>query len=298
MLPEAKNEDLIYVAIQAVSSRTSYVTVYSYPAGKLVGNLTDFEAPWYECVDKHGSVFIADASAFRVYEYAHGGSAPINSLTVNRAKGCAIDPTTGNLAVMQQNGGSVYIFKKAKGTPTVYANSSIYYLSGITYDSSGDLFVDGSFGIRGARAKRNASSGLALLELPRAGNVFKTLTVNGDLNDSSQDPMQWDGKYLGIGSSGLRKDRPRVGFMLVNRVKLTDGVGSIVRRVPLAMDSHGQHNQFWIYDDVAIQPSNGRNSYFEIFDYPSGKQIKRVILHDVIFPEAIGVTLSLATSHR
>jgi hypothetical protein len=45
MLPEAKNEALLYV------SNVYTITVYSYPKGKLVGTLSDFEKPYGECVD-------------------------------------------------------------------------------------------------------------------------------------------------------------------------------------------------------------------------------------------------------
>ena len=45
MLPEAKSETLLYV------SNVYTITVYSYPKGKLVGTLSDFEKPYGECVD-------------------------------------------------------------------------------------------------------------------------------------------------------------------------------------------------------------------------------------------------------
>ena len=48
MLPEAKSEDLLYVA------NVYTITVYSYPKGKLVGTLKDFYKPYGECVDKIG----------------------------------------------------------------------------------------------------------------------------------------------------------------------------------------------------------------------------------------------------
>lgn len=95
MLPEAKSETLLYVF------NVYTITVYSYPKGKLVGTLSDFEKPYGECVDKSGNVYITDSSFARIYEYAHGGTKPIHTLKDPEYQpyGCAVDPTTGDLAV-------------------------------------------------------------------------------------------------------------------------------------------------------------------------------------------------------
>jgi DNA-binding beta-propeller fold protein YncE len=95
MLPEAKSEDLLYVT----SFVSSYVFVFSYPEGKLVGTLGGFSyAASGECSDNQGDVFIIGVQD--VVKYAHGGSNPIATLkSVNYPNGCAIDPVTGNLAV-------------------------------------------------------------------------------------------------------------------------------------------------------------------------------------------------------
>jgi len=99
MLPEAKNEDLLYI------TNVYTVTVYSYPGGKHVGTPKHFYRPESECADKNGDVFIADGA---IYEYAHGGKKPIETLDPAplSAQGCASDPTTGNLAVALNYGNS------------------------------------------------------------------------------------------------------------------------------------------------------------------------------------------------
>ena len=59
MLPEAKNQDLLYV-----STDNSGVYVYAYPSGKIEGILYEgFASPQGICVDKNGDVFITDAEA-------------------------------------------------------------------------------------------------------------------------------------------------------------------------------------------------------------------------------------------
>jgi hypothetical protein len=79
MLPEARGNDLLYLA----GNDNETIFVYTYPAGKPVGALTGIAGPQYECVDKKGNVFITSSSRYSdggVYEYAHGGTHPINFL--------------------------------------------------------------------------------------------------------------------------------------------------------------------------------------------------------------------------
>src|SRR5580700_6686174 len=117
MLPEAKSEDLLYV------SNVYTITVYSYPKGKLVGTLNNFEKPYGECVDAKGNVWITDSSFGKIYEYAHGGTKPIHTVKDPEyvPYGCAVDPTTGDLAVANYSDasdreGNVAVYHKAKGT--------------------------------------------------------------------------------------------------------------------------------------------------------------------------------------
>ncbi len=116
MLPEAKSEDLLYIA------NVYTITVYSYPKGKLVGTFKDFYKPYGECVDKNGDVYITDSTFAKIYEYAHGGTKPIHTLKDPGYEpyGCAVDPTTGNLAVANYSDasarqGNLVIYHKAKG---------------------------------------------------------------------------------------------------------------------------------------------------------------------------------------
>ena len=98
MLPAAKSMDLLYV------SNDDELLVFSYPKGKLVGEITvpsgDFAGL---CSDSAGDVFVTSVgshSASYILEYAHGGTEPITTLSDPAwANGCAVDPTTGNVAV-------------------------------------------------------------------------------------------------------------------------------------------------------------------------------------------------------
>src|SRR5579863_882459 len=123
MLPEAKSEDLLY----ASDNTGSKVWVFSYPKGKLVGTLTGFYAPMGACVDTAGNVWIVNWKPAEVIEYAHGGTTRRATLPAGGSPfGCAIDPRTGNLAVVNYlYGGNVKIlvFPSAQYPPTSYSAS-------------------------------------------------------------------------------------------------------------------------------------------------------------------------------
>jgi hypothetical protein len=125
----------------------SKVLVFSYPQGSLVQTLTGFrDPPYYICSDGSGDVFVPTTnfkSPGYIYEFAHGGSQPTETLTdpgPGYAQSCSVDPTTGNLAVA--NGFNVAVYPGAQGTPTVYEASDVGTWD-CAYDDSGDLFVDG-----------------------------------------------------------------------------------------------------------------------------------------------------------
>ena len=77
MAPQAKRDSLLYIT----DVGTNAVYAYSYPKGTLLGTLTGFDAPFGECVDNKGDVFIANIEASNILEYAHGGTSPIATLS-------------------------------------------------------------------------------------------------------------------------------------------------------------------------------------------------------------------------
>lgn len=143
MLPEAKSQDLLYV----VRGSLGGASVYTYPKGKPVGNITGISAPNGICTDVAGNVFVVGTNSQQIYEYAHGGSTPIATLddSGNYPQGCAVDPSSGTLAVA---GGfpttaNVAIYKNASGTPMIYATPEAGTFIYCTYDDNGNLFMPG-----------------------------------------------------------------------------------------------------------------------------------------------------------
>jgi hypothetical protein len=137
MAPEAKGQDLLYV------SDTSYglgvVYVYSYPGGKLKGELSGVSPADGLCSDAKGNVFVPAGTS--IAEYPHGGTQPIAVLNdpFGGADYCAVDRTTGNLAVSP----TVVVYAHAKGKGKAYPGGNEYGNRSCTYDDKGDLFVNG-----------------------------------------------------------------------------------------------------------------------------------------------------------
>jgi hypothetical protein len=173
MLPEAKPENLLYVADYGVG-----VIVYSYRPSRIeyVGLLSTPQQAEGECVDKAQNIFVT-AGPYGIFEYAHGGTTPIAILGTPDIEplNCSIDPTTGNLAAAGYPylGGSygAEVYKNARGRPTFYADSGFGdYECG--YDDKGNLFIGGYV----------VSGHLNFAELPKGGSTFTNIALNQSFN--------------------------------------------------------------------------------------------------------------------
>jgi len=254
MLPEAKNEDLLYA-----TGGCGGTCVLSYPQGKVVGALDTSGSS--VCADTSGNVFIPDDN--QVFEYAHGGTSPIATLSFSgdNPQGCAVDPTTGNLAVIIQgnSNGNVAVFAGGQGQATLYgANVSPAYCS---YDDSGNLFVNGF----------DNGQTVGLSELPAGGSDFSRLSIPQQVGYPGQ--IQWDGDYLTWFSSDA-------GPRMVSRLAISGSQATIVGTTQLQGITRFA-NQSWIYGNQIIVPysNRGRRSIKTIgfWRYPKGgMETKRI----------------------
>lgn len=249
MSPHAKKDDLLYLTDEEADA----VYVYSWPRGKMEGTLTGFYAPNGECVDKAGDVFVANEDTSQIFEYAHGGTSPIN--TLNDADeypvGCSSDPTTGNLAVTnidttRGGEGSVAIYADASGSPTTYTAPNFYYYFFCAYDDKGNLFVDGT----------NNGSTFEFAELPAGSSTFETIALNQSIDFPGG--VQWDGKHVAVGD----QEQP-----YIYEFAIKGSSGSEVGSTPL--DDTNDVSQFWIQGRKVVAP-DFLNSEEQIFKYPAG----------------------------
>jgi hypothetical protein len=265
MMPEAKSKDLLYVA------NVYTITVYSYPQGKLVGTLKDFYKPYGECVDKSGDVYVTDSSFGKIYEYAHGSTKPIHTLNDPSyvPYGCAVDPTTGDLAVANYSDdsareGNVMIYHKAKGFPKSYIGYGFYYYYYLGYDPKGDLYVDGLFGSYG--------DGFEFGELRKGGSQINPILLPQTIR--APGGIQWDGQYLALGDNA---------GAAIYQFSFSASKATLEGTTPLT--GAGNVGQFGIAGSSVVTP----NQFFSssgvlVFPYPGGGAATKTITHGVFYP--------------
>ena len=189
MLPEAKRRDLLYL------TSPYRVTIYTFPPAHKVGKLSiPSELLYGECTDAVGDVFIVDAN-YGAYEYPHGGTTMVASIQnpLPNSHGCAIDPVTGNLAIASAGGKKVlsifrYNPKRGWRFAKTYADATMKYAYYCTYDSGGNLYIDGT---------PRSQSGFVLAEQTSGASKLTDISMNKSLGGPGE--VQWDGSYLAIG---------------------------------------------------------------------------------------------------
>lgn len=182
MLPEARRSNVLYVSYFYGNE----VFAYNYPGGKLVGTLTGIPDAQGMCTAKRlkGKWWVVATGSNQVLEFDHGGTSPVATLniTAGTPSSCAVDPTTGNLAVTMIANDSVVVYKNGTGSPVVYTAPFGPFFS--AYDNSGDLFVDGS-------------GQTPLAELPKRGANFEPISTNQTIIFPGG--LQWHGNDLAVG---------------------------------------------------------------------------------------------------
>ena len=187
--PEAKSMDLLYVA----DLNNNAVYAFSYPGGKLEGTISGMAVPHGVCTDAKGNVYATNGGMSQILEFAHGGTTPLKTLDASGyfPQDCAIDPTTGNLAVtaspLGSGPGAILVYKKGKGTAKAYTTPNVFRVYFDGYDAAGNLFVDGT----------DMHGAFEFAEMPHGGTAFSQVAVNAQVNLPGA--IQWDGTNLAVG---------------------------------------------------------------------------------------------------
>jgi hypothetical protein len=294
MLPGAKADDLLYA-----SNRTGYgpngVFVFSYKQGKRVGFLSGFPATVEGlCSDKSGDVFVVTNSYSSsydnyIYEYAHGASEPSATLDDDYVDpfGCAVDPTTGSLAVTNPYGGNVAIYEDATGSPSIYSDDS--YITSpnfCAYDESGNLYIDD---------RDEADDRIAELPAGSSG-LFTNITLSQYIDPES---LQWykDRLVMDGGGGGVTQ-----GPVKIYEAQISGTTGTVSGPIYLS----GPHDrkaggsiQFWIQGGSIAGPewTHDGDGHVDLWNWPTGGNPTKTIR-----PEGasgfVGVTVSLAASSK
>lgn len=301
MAPTASGQDLLYV-----SEGGENVYVYTYPQGHLVGTLTGFIYALGECVDSAGDVFIvtqtnSSSSSSVIYEYAHGGTQPIATLKdPTGGEGCAINPTSGDLAVAggYMSGSSAYgdvaIYPDAQGSPSMYYSSTFlpFHLCG--YDAKSDLYVSATDFYSGVEE--------LLVRLSARSSVFEQVTLNVTLYavDPFPSSVQWDGSYMTVSSASQGVGGGTDGPAYLYRLRISGSTATVVGTTTLSSRKNRlKSGQIRIEDrrvlgaDYSRKASGGVDSW----SYPNAAKARTVVPHTVNL-SPFGVAVSPAVSRR
>jgi hypothetical protein len=255
-----------------------YVNIFTF-SGQQVGTLKGFGEAIGVCSDGGGDVFVLDAQRDLVYEYLPGGSLPVYVFD-NRYEtpsGCAVDPTTGNLAVANTKlpghtaSPNVAIFVPGSyDPPTLYTAPNISSYNFCAYDPAGNLYVDGI----------GPNQEFELAVLPAGSNQFEAIPLGG-INNHHHKPaaVQWDGQYLAVGDRSAE---------VVYRISVSGSVGTIVQTVNVRGWYHHAAVNFDIVGKKLLFPAFDKLLFYK---YPAGGRKTTGFIGDV--GSSITVTNSL-----
>jgi hypothetical protein len=263
-------------------SYQSYVYTFYYPEGNRLDILTQgISSPQGECVDKHGNVWVANMASSNVAAFAPDAKKPKKMLNDpdTEPAGCAIDQTSGDLAVTSLDDpsgqGSVAVYFHAQGAPTQYTDPTIYRVFFCAYDDKGNLFVDGL-----------TRTGFGLAELRKGSDQLIDLAVSHPIYFPGG--VQWDGKYLAIGDQDTND---------VYQFNIEGGKATL--QGTTRMKDAGDVVQFWLFrKDPKARASRliGPDPYnhdVEVYAYPGGGKPTEVYAGAYMY-EPIGAAVTPA----
>jgi hypothetical protein len=190
--PNLRGQNLLYV------SGGRFVTILTYPQGRTVGRFPNVEAGG-ECADSLGDIYVTSAQSILIFYRGDLGPPTVLNDPGFVASGCAVDPTSGDLAVTNalstgSQAGSVAVYTSlytsVYNPPKLYTIPKFYLYAYCSYDSNGNLFVDGT-------DNANPLPHVKFAELAKGNATFSNLRLSKKL--TSAGGVQWDGKYIAIG---------------------------------------------------------------------------------------------------
>jgi hypothetical protein len=280
----ARAGDLLYVATARNPSidTAGSIAILAYPQLKSVAEISGIGSPTGLCTDPAGNVWVVAVAdnAWNAYEYAHGGTTPITEIPIrnpNVAWGCAVDPTTGNLAVFTGVDGTgvkrpaVVIWPGARDVKPAKYPLSFTPTAG-AYDPQGNLFVDGYVG---------GTEQFDFAELAAGSKSFVKITINR--HTEFPGGVEWDGGYIALDTGGL--GRRAVIYRLSISGRNATVVGTVVAKT--------LSESVFAVGDGTVAATSGRKVL--LWAYPQGGQPNQFVVR---YHSLRGLAVSLAGTAR
>lgn len=266
--------------------------------------LTGMQRPLGECIDAVGDVFIVSGGSntselSNIYEYAHGGTSPIAILDdPGYGVGCAVDPTTGNLAVANAfdpnnpyygEQGDVAVYLGAQGNPTMHYSAVFGGFGLCGYDDAGNLYVEGNLFSSQTIELARLANGKSSLELVQLSKPVYT-------NSASLPSVQWDGSHMTITSSDPNQRAP----VSVYRLNVFGSKAKVTSTTKLRSKKNRHGGQTWIERNSIVGVTySGKYGGVSFWNFPQGGRPTGTIRKIAVLSktELYGVTISPAQSH-
>jgi hypothetical protein len=249
------NGDLLYVANQKA---TFGISVLTFPGGTIVQSIANIGQPRGICSDPKGNVWVTTVQTrthpYYIYKFAHGEKRPVETLHPRKdVYGCAVDSTTGDLAVIGHLGSSsseIDIFPPAGKMQIIPISFNPIALA---YDNRSNLFIDGV-----------APSGTReLVEMPK-GSKNLTRIALGRLSTWNPGSVVWDGKDIAVGIGSSLK------ASFIDRVDVTSSGGKVIGQVRLKSLSAWPEFAIDGNQIVATKRRAAGATTAQLFKYPKG----------------------------
>lgn len=278
----ASGGDLLY----AGSYYSGKLYAFSYPGLTLEQTVQLDGYAVALCNDPAGDVYVAGGASVdqpTVWEYAHGGSEPIETLHGGLADtqfytACSYDPTTGNLAVAARTGAPsssdyISVFPSGGGAPTQYTDAAVSAILSCTYDSSGNLYVDGY-------APNGGNGHAKLIELPKGSTSFINIAFNRPLHRWGN--IQWGSDFLAMETK----------THLIYQVTVKGPEGVLKHKTKVTGFLAYWH--WWLNGSTLITPYGKDETGVALYNFPQGgAPIKTVTVPDY---DLRSVTISTAST--
>lgn len=280
-LPQAARTESGSTLLYVSEYSSNRVDVLSYPSGAPWETLSGFSAPNGICTDANGHVWVTDTLAQRIVEYAVGQTHRISVLhdPDEYPVDCAVDPTTGDLAVVNMYGssspspgaGNVVIYRAARGKARApYYDSLMYTMYFCGYDGNGDLFFDGA----------SYGGGFRLAELPRRSNSILNLSLDRTIAEPGD--IEPEGTTIALGDRQAH---------VIYQISVSGTQATVVGTTPL--QRAGELEQF-AFANGSVVGARGFRNRVSTWSYPAGGLPTATIRG---FGTPIGVALASTTTN-
>jgi len=200
---------LLYVAhvVGSASHQSSVISIVTLK-GAPVANISGYGYTYGICSDRSGNIWATnyDRGHWYLDKFPRGATKASEEFLVSKElsqlDGCAVDPNSGDLAVLALNldGGPVLLVWHGahQGTPAQYP--APFPMLDAAYDNAGDLFVSGWGG--------GSDWIFDMGELPKGGTSITPIKL--DKRTYQPGDVQWDGTYVVVSTRLASEPHPRV----------------------------------------------------------------------------------------